>query len=111
MIHVDDAVLTRDGKFVAFDVPLDAVQALQGTGPQIQCPLQTEVATESCACMYVSGPHTVHYCTLHCTHYSKFWSALSTQCTVNLAHLSALSTECCRPNRYSALSALDFIST
>ena len=41
MIHVDDAVLTRDGKFVAFDVPLDAVQALQGTGPQIQCPLQT----------------------------------------------------------------------
>ena len=37
-----------------------------------------------------SGPHTVHYCTLHCTHYSKFWSALSTQCTANLAHLSAL---------------------
>ena len=23
----------------------------------------------------------MHYCTLHCTHYSKFWSALSTQCT------------------------------
>ena len=58
-----------------------------------------------------SGPHTVHYCTLHCTHYSKFWSALSTQCTANLAHLSALSTECTRTNRHSALSALDLLST
>ena len=57
------------------------------------------------------GPHTVHYCTLHCTHYSKFWSALSTQCTANLAHLSALSTECTRTNRHSALSALDLFST
>ena len=43
------------------------------------------------------GSHTMHYCIVYCTHYTKFWSALSTQCTATLTHLSALSTECSRP--------------
>ena len=42
----------------------------------------------------------MHYCIVYCTHYTKFWSALSTQYTANLTHLTAL-----------RLSALDPIGT
>ena len=80
--------------------------------PHMHLHIHTAVAASAVsAAVDLAAPHTVHYCTLHCTHYSKFWSALSTQCTANLAHLSALSTECTRTNRHSALSALDLLST
>ena len=54
----------------------------------------------------------MHYCIVYCTHYTKFWSALRTQCTANLTHLTALSGHApAGGERASRLSALDPIGT
>jgi hypothetical protein len=50
-------------------------------------------------------------CTRHLSAVRAVWSALSTQCTVNLEHSNALSTQCTRSNGHSALSATHLIGT
>jgi len=49
--------------------------------------------------------------TRHLSAVRALWSALSTQCTVNLEHSNALSTQCTRNNGHSALSATHLIGT
>ena len=49
--------------------------------------------------------------TRHLSAVRAVWSALSTQCTVNLEHSNALSTQCTRSNGHSALSATHLIGT
>ena len=61
--------------------------------------------------MWVSGPHTMLCCTWHLNAQCAVWSALSTQCTVNLEHSNALSTQCTRSNGHSALSATHLLGT
>ena len=53
----------------------------------------------------LAGPHTMLCCTWHLSAVRAVWSALSTECTVNLEHSNALSTQCTRSNGHSALSA------
>ena len=50
-------------------------------------------------------------CTWHLNAQCAVWSALSTQCTVNLEHSNALSTQCTRSNGHSALSATHLLGT
>ena len=50
-------------------------------------------------------------CTRHLSAVRAVWSALSTQCTVNLEHSNALSTQCTRSNGHSALSATHLTGT
>ena len=50
-------------------------------------------------------------CTQHLSAECAVWSALSTQCTVNLEHSNALSTQCTRSNGHSALSATHLTGT
>jgi len=57
------------------------------------------------------GPHTMCCCTWHLNAQCAVWSALSTQCTVNLEHSNALSTQCTRSNGHSALSATHLLGT
>ena len=59
----------------------------------------------------VAGPHTMLCCTRHLSAVRAVWSALSTQCTVNLEHSNALSTQCTRSNGHSALSATHLTGT
>jgi len=49
--------------------------------------------------------------TRHLSAVRAVWSALSTQCTVNLEHSNALSTQCTRSNGHSALSATHLTGT
>ena len=46
-----------------------------------------------CVCIFVhrlwAGSHTMLYCTRHLSAMRAVWSALSTQCTVNLEHSNA----------------------
>ena len=49
--------------------------------------------------------------TRHLSDVRAVWSALSTQCTVNLEHSNTLSTQCTRRNGHSALSATHLIGT
>jgi len=58
-----------------------------------------------------TGPHTMLCCTWHLNAQCAVWSALSTQCTVNLEHSNALSTQCTRSNGHSALSATPLLGT
>ena len=55
--------------------------------------------------VWATGPHTMLSCTRLLSAVRAVWSALSTQCTVNLEHSNALSTQCTRSNGHSALSA------
>jgi len=50
-------------------------------------------------------------CTWHLNAQCAVWSALSTQCTVNLEHSNALSTQCTRSNGHSTLSATHLLGT
>ena len=59
----------------------------------------------------IPGPHTMLCCTRHLSAVRAVWSALSTQCTVNLEHSNALSTQCTRSNWHSALSATHLTGT
>jgi len=58
-----------------------------------------------------SGPHTMLCCTWHLNAQCAVWSALSTQCTVNLEHSNALSIQCTRSNGHSALRATHLLGT
>ena len=55
-----------------------------------------------------TGAHTMLCCTRHLSAVRAVWSALSTQCTVNLEDSNALST---RSNGHSALSAIHLTGT
>jgi len=59
----------------------------------------------------VPGLNTMLCCTWHLNAQCAVWSALSTQCTVNLEHSNALSTQCTRSNWHSALSATHLLGT
>ena len=59
----------------------------------------------------LAGPHTMLCCTWHLNAQCAVWSALSTQCTVNLEHSNALSPQCTRSNGHSALSATHLLGT
>ena len=60
---------------------------------------------------FIPGPHTMLCCTWHLNAQCAIWSALSTQCTLNLEHSNALSTQCTRSNGHSALSATHLLGT
>ena len=50
-----------------------------------------------CGCLQ-SGPHTEHYCTLHCTHYSVL------ECTQHSVHSKSCALECTQPLSRRGLS-------
>jgi len=59
--------------------------------------------------VWTPGPHTMQMRTRHLSAVRAVWSVLNTQCTVNLEHSHALSTQCTRSNGHSALSATHLI--
>ena len=73
-------------------------------------PSPQNAAVHSCILPWEPGPHTMLR-TRHLSAVRAVWSALNTQCTVNLEHSNALSTQCTRSNGHSALSATHLIGT
>jgi len=76
----------------------------------VLCLLQTVRKLSTIKCQG-AGPHTMLCCTRHLSAVRAVWSALSTQCAINLEQSNALSTQCTRSNGHSALSATHLTGT
>ena len=72
---------------------------------------RTQSASETMAPQRLPGPHTMLCCTRHLSAVRAVWSALSTQCTVNLEHSNTLNTQCTRSNGHSTLSVTHLTGT